>query len=110
LCFYVHNRLGGGQLEKYYQRALSESLKEKGVDFKEQVYCPIFFKEKVVGKNFIDFLVDNKVAVEIKSGTRYSRKHVLQVFNYLKVSNLQLAILVNFGLEEVSFKRLPNIN
>ncbi len=108
-AFKVHNVLGGGQLEKYYQRALAESFKAAELLFKEQAYFPLSFQNKIIGKNFLDFLVEEKVAVEIKAGTRYSRNHVLQVLNYLKISNLELAILINFGKEEVSFKRLVNI-
>ena len=109
MLFRSHNALGGGQLEKYYQRALAESFKASDLSFKEQAYFPISFRNKTIGKNFIDFLIEEKVAVEIKAGTRYSRNHVLQTLNYLKVSDLELAILINFGKEEVSFKRLVNV-
>lgn len=108
-AFKSHNLLGGGQLEKYYQRALAETLREVGIVFQEQAYLPVNFNNKIIGKNFVDFLVENKIVVEIKAGKRYSRNHVLQVLNYLKVSNLELAILINFGEHEVSFKRLVNI-
>lgn len=109
-AFSVHNNIGGGHLEKYYQRALSAAFKETGISFLEQAYYPLTFNKILIGKNFVDFLVDNKVAVEIKAGKRYSRNHLLQVLNYLKISNLPLAILINFGSESVSFKRLVNLN
>lgn len=109
-AFSVHNNIGGGYLEKYYQRALGQAFKEASIQFSEQVYYPVTFKNTLIGKNFVDFLVDNKVVVEIKAGKRYSRNHLLQVLNYLKISNFSLAILINFGSESVSFKRLVNLN
>lgn len=108
-AFEVYNELGGGHRESYYQRALAESFKDSKLDFQEQVYYPLRFQSKVIGKGFFDFLVENKIIVEIKKGSRYSIRHVNQVFDYLKLSNLQLAILLNFGSEEVSFKRIINI-
>lgn len=66
------------------------------------------YKDKVIGKNFIDFVVDDVIVVEIKKGNRYSSRHISQILEYLKISGIKLAILINFGLNEVSFKRLIN--
>lgn len=108
--FEVHNDLGGGYHEKYYQRALDRLFTEKGLGHKQQVCIPVSYKEQTIGKHFLDFLVENKIVVEIKKGNRYSKKHIDQVLNYLKSSNLKLAILVNFGNDAVSFKRIVNFN
>ena len=110
-CAYeVFNELGSGHSEKYYQRALSILFKQKKWLFQEQVYFPLKFKGEIIGKNFIDFVVDDKIVVEIKKVDRYSKAHIDQVLNYLKISELKLAILINFGKEGVSFKRIININ
>jgi GxxExxY protein len=109
-AFDVHNSLGGGYYEKYYQRAMAEALAKSGLKFKQQVYYPLNYQGKIVGKNFIDFLVEDKIVVEIKKGNRYSKKHIDQVLNYLKLSGLKLAILINFGSESVSFKRIVNFS
>ena len=109
-AFDVHNELGGGHQEKYYQRALARALQEKGLGFKEQVYAPLFYKEQVVGKNFFDFLVDDKVVLEIKKGTRYSKKNIDQILGYLKINKLKLAILINFGQNAVTHKRIINFD
>ena len=74
----------------------------------QQVYYPVTFKNTVVGKNFFDFLIDNKIIVEIKSLSRFTKAHYDQVLNYLTTSRLQLALLINFGLEEVKCKRVVN--
>jgi len=109
-AFDVYNSLGGGHHEKYYQRALSEALKEKDLRIVEQIYYPVTFNGKVIGKNFFDFLVDQKLVVEIKKGNNFSKKHIDQVLGYLKSSKTKLAILINFGSNEVSFKRIINFN
>ncbi len=109
-AFDVHNELQGGHHEKYYQRALSEAFQRKGLQYVQQVYFPLEYKGKMVGKNFLDFLVEGKIVVEIKKGDRYSKRHIDQVLNYLKMSNTKLAILINFGLNDVRFKRIINFN
>ena len=109
-CAYeVCNKLGGGLLEKVYQKALAIEFQEKGLKYKKQVYYPITYKDQVVGKSFFDFLVEEKVIVEIKKDTRYSKSHIDQVSNYLKVSDLQLALLINFSGKDIQFKRILNI-
>ena len=109
-AFDVHNVLGEGHHEKYYQRALAEALKEKGLKTTEQVYYPVVFNGKIVGKNFFDFLIDDKLIVEIKKGNNFSKRHIDQVLEYLKTSKIKLAILINFGSTEVSFKRIINFD
>jgi len=109
-AFDVFNSIGSGHPEKYYQKALAKALSDKGVVFAEQQYSPLKFKDKVVGKNFIDFVIEDKIVVEIKKGERYSKANIDQVVNYLRTANLKLAILINFGKEGVMFKRIVNIN
>jgi GxxExxY protein len=58
----------------------------------------------------LDFLVENKIVVEIKKGNRFSKRHIDQVIEYLKASNLKLAILINFGTQGVTFKRIVNFS
>ena len=109
-CAYdVFNEIGGGHHEKYYQRALALILSERKINFQEQLYCPLKFQEKIIGKLFFDFLIEEKVIVEIKKGDNYSKRHIEQVLEYLKTSNLQLAIILNFGSEKVHVKRIINL-
>lgn len=109
-CAYdVFNELGFGHPEKYYQRALAEVLKEKNIPYSEQVYYPLKFKDKVIGRNYFDFLVDGKVIVELKKDNRFSKQHIDQVLGYLRVSDLKLAILINFSRTEVIYKRIVNV-
>lgn len=108
-AFDVSNKLGSGHSEKYYQRALAEAFKVNGLRFKEQVFYPLKYNNKIIGKNFIDFLVEECIVVEIKKGNKFSKSHIDQVLQYLKSANLKLAILVNFGSEGVLFKRIINL-
>lgn len=72
------------------------------------MYCPVSFNNIVVGRNYFDFLVEEKIIVEIKSSNRFSKSHYDQVLNYLNVSNLKLALLITFGADEVRCKRVIN--
>ena len=110
VLFEVFNKLGPGYLEKYYQRAVATGLKEVDLKFQEQLYAPLVFKGVKIGKCFFDFLVEDKIVLELKTGGRFSKKDIEQLFSYLKVKNLQLGLLVNFTNQGVKFKRIINTN
>lgn len=109
-AFDVYNSLGGGHPEKYYQNALSEAFSRRNLSFRQQTSFPLNYKGKIVGRIFLDFLIENKIIVEIKKGNRFSKTHIDQVMEYLKLSNLKLALLINFGPEGVMSKRLINFH
>lgn len=108
ISFEVFNQLGPGYLEKYYQKAIAASLKEAGLTFQEQVYAPFIFKGIKIGKCFLDFLVDNKIILELKVGDRFYENNIKQIYSYLKTNNLQLGMLINFTSSGVKFKRIVN--
>lgn len=107
-AFEVFNKVGSGHKESVYQNALKLSFGESGLNFKEQVYYPVTFNGLAVGRNYFDFLVDDKVIVEIKSISRFTKPHFDQALNYLRVSGLKLALLVLFGAEGVTSRRVVN--
>ena len=110
VLFEVSKELGYGHKEKYYCNAIAEGFRAKRIPYKEQLYTPLLFKGKVVGKYYLDFLIDSKIVLEIKKGNMYSsRKHMEQIISYLKVNNLKLGILAQFTDEGVKYKRLVNI-
>ncbi|MFH1346979.1 MAG: GxxExxY protein [Spirochaetota bacterium] len=109
ILFDVYNCLGAGHPEKYYQKAISEELKSREISFQEQVYYPLKYKNKIIGQIYLDFLVDNKVVLEIKKNSYFSKKNIDQVLNYLKLFDKKLAILANFSKEGVLFKRIVNV-
>lgn len=110
ILFEVHNELGPGHHEKYYQRAIAEGLKKCKLSFQEQVYTPLTFKDAKIGSYYLDFLIEDKIALEIKKGDRFSKRHINQILSYLKTKNLKLGIIANFGSDGVKFKRIININ
>jgi GxxExxY protein len=108
LAYNVFNELGHGHLEKIYQKAYAKELKEAGIVFKEQAPYQVIYKEEVIGNNYLDFLIEEKVIIELKRSDFYSKKYIDQVSNYIKVSNLKLAILINFTTNGVRIKRIVN--
>lgn len=109
-AFNVYNALGSGHSEKYYQRAFCEAFSEQSLSFCQQASFPLNYKRKTIGRIFLDFLVEGKIIVEIKKGSRFSKIHIDQIMEYLNLSNLKLAILINFGPEGVTFKRVINFS
>lgn len=105
-CFEVSNELGTGFLESVYQKALLIALKDKKL--KAQIEFPInvTFRSQVVGQFYADILVDDKVIVELKAVTALSPEHQAQVINYLKATNIEVGLLINFGRPKIEIKRL----
>ena len=108
VLFDVYNNLGPGYSEKYYQKAIAEELKRREIRFAREVVFPISYKDIKIGFSQLDFLIDNKLILEIKRGGRFSTSNIEQIFNYLKATNLKLAILANITKEGVVFRRAVN--
>jgi len=109
-AFDVYNELGSGLNEKYYQKSLVENFLTNNLKFKEQLSCPVNYNGKVIGRRILDFLIEDKIIVELKKGSKFSKSHIDQVLEYLKINDLKLAILINFGNEGVIFKRIVNFS
>lgn len=108
MLFEVHNRLGGSFEEKYYQRAVEKLLKLDKLTFKRELKADILFEGDKIGKYFLDFLIDGKVVLELKTVPKLLPIHFRQIRSYLKVKNLQLGILANLRGEKVIYKRILN--
>jgi GxxExxY protein len=109
IAFTVFNELDFGHLEKIYQRAFAKELASEKLKFQEQVQYNVVYKGEVIGKGFLDFLVDDKIIIELKRNDNFSKKHIEQVVNYLKISNLKLALLIHFSKDGVKYKRIVNV-
>jgi len=92
----VHRTLGPGFLESVYEEALCFELSKRAIDIERQVEVPIKHKGHAVGKGRLDILVEKKLIVELKTVENFVPMHQAQVISYLKVSGLQLGLLVNF--------------
>jgi len=104
----VHKALGNGFQEVIYQRALEYEMELQGLDFAREFEMPIFYKEKQMGTRRVDFLVENKISVELKAITQLEPVHLAQAINYLEAYNLEIGLLINFGEMKLRFHRLNN--
>lgn len=94
----VHKELGNGFLESVYEEALSLEMTARRIPYQVQVRLPIFYKGNPLQKEFIaDCIAYNKIVVEMKCISRLSNVEEAQILNYLKATNLQLGLLINFG-------------
>lgn len=104
----VHKELGCGFQEVIYQRALQIEMSDKKILFAREYEMPIFYKNTQIGTRRVDFLVDERVSVEIKAVTQLEHVHLAQAINYLEAYNLEIGLLINFGAKSLEFKRLIN--
>ncbi|MDR3414778.1 MAG: GxxExxY protein [Nevskia sp.] len=102
----VSNELGVGFLESVYANALSVELREAGLRFEREKELAVFYKYERVGIYFADFLVEERLVVELKALSRLAPEHEAQVINYLRASHLQVALLLNFGTTKLGVKRV----
>jgi len=107
-AFEVWNILGPGHSEKTYQEAMEVMFKEKNIRYKSQLYAPVIFRNKLLSKSYLDFMVEEKIVVELKKNEHFAIGHIKQIHDYLVRSQLQLGILINFTFAEVKIKRVIN--
>ena len=99
----VYNALGPGLLESVYKEALIIELHDRGLEVSAEVPISVFYKKRKLNIGFrIDLLIEGKVIVEVKSVEKITKTHHKQTLNYLKISKLKLAILVNFNLHDIN--------
>ncbi len=106
--FDVFNELGYGYREYFYQKALVARLNELGVSFKEQVKLPLMFRGQQVSWQIADFIIDNKIVVELKKGFRISQNDIDQVVSYLKGADVKLGLLARFSEKGLIYRRILN--
>ncbi|OGU13830.1 MAG: GxxExxY protein [Ignavibacteria bacterium GWB2_35_12] len=108
----VHSFLGNGFQELIYQRALALEFREIGLDFVREQEQRIYYKDypESIGTRRVDFLVENKILVEIKAITELNDIHLAQILNYLTAYKLEVGLLINFGEKSLKFKRLIKTN
>jgi len=108
LAFRVFNELGYGMNEKHYQKAFVKELEQEGINFEREKPVIINYKDKTIGKYFLDFVIDNKIIVELKIRPRIGYTHIKQVFSDLRTTGYKLAILIYFTREGVKYRRVLN--
>lgn len=108
LLFHVHGELGNKYHERYYERAVALALKKAGIKFKEQLEVPLEYEGEKIGKYRLDFLIEDKIVLELKAEPRIQHAHITQVLAYLKANKIKLGIIANFRTEQLAFKRVIN--
>jgi len=101
--FKVYNTLGPGLLESIYVAALAYELQRDGLKVSREVPVPVYYEDIELELGFrLDLIIENKVIVEVKSVEQVAKVHHKQVLTYLKITDLCLAILVNFNVEDIT--------
>ena len=104
----VHSTLGCGFLESVCEEALAVEFGLRKVTFERQKPLDVFYKGTNVKKSICDFLVAGTILVELKATKELAETDMAQVLNYLKVTDLRLGLLLNFGAPSLQYKRLIN--
>jgi GxxExxY protein len=108
-CMAVHRELGCGFLEAVYQEALEEEFKLRSIPYVREQLLTITYKGKLLSKKYqADFICYENIIVELKALSELNTTHQSQLINYLKVTNIKLGLLVNFGRRSLETKRVVN--
>ena len=107
----IHNTLGNGfhgppMRELIYQRCLAIELEKQGLGFAREEEMPIYYEGVQVGTRRADFLVENKILVELKAVIKLEDVHLAQGLNYLQAYQIDIGLLINFGSTSLEYKRL----
>ncbi len=104
----VHNTLGNGFQEVIYQRCLGIELAEAGIAFVREQEHPIFYKNLQVGTRRADFVVEERVVIELKALINLEDVHLAQAKNYTVAYNFPTGLLINFGAQSLQYKLIFN--
>lgn len=100
-AFYeVYNVMGYGFLERVYENSMMIELEEMGMTVEKQKAIKVYFKKRIVGDYFADILAEEKVIIELKTVSKILPKHESQLLNYLKATDIEIGLILNFGPEE----------
>ena len=109
IFYRVYNKLGYGFLEKVYENAMMIEFKKDDVYAVSQRAIKVLYEGETIGEYYADILVDDKVIVEIKASKRLALEHEAQLLNYLKATDIEVGLLLNFGSEpEIKRKVFDN--
>lgn len=108
IFFDVHNALGRFRNEQQYSDALEEGIRQKHIGYEREKVLEVSFPGERMGRNRVDFLVENRIIIEVKAKIALDREDFGQVLRYLQSLNLKLGIIVNFGMKRLVPRRVIN--
>lgn len=106
ILFQVRKKIGLGHKEQVYHNALEIELKKAGIGFESKKNIQILYEKKSIGVYQPDFIVDEKVLIELKALPEIGKSQIEQIWSYLKGCQYKLALLVNFGSKDLEIKRI----
>ncbi|HLO72454.1 MAG TPA: GxxExxY protein [Flavobacterium sp.] len=107
ICMEVHRNLGPGLLEVVYKDALEIEFKANNIPFEREKEFSIEYKRVILPHKFYaDFIVNEDIVLEVKAIKEFSGEHTAQVLNYMKLSDSEIGLLVNFQNKSLQHKRL----
>ena len=104
----VQKLMGNGFQEVIYQRALKTEMANHCIAFRREFEMPVSYKNEQIGTRRVDFLVDEKISVELKAVITLEAVHFARAINYLEAYNLEIGLLINFGNTKLAFHRFEN--
>jgi GxxExxY protein len=108
-CMNVHSELGAGFLEAVYEEALEKEFQSQQVPYKKQVKLDLYYQGQKLNKTYrADFICYENIILEIKVVQSTPIAFYKQLRNYLKATNLELGLLINFGSSSLIYKRVLN--
>lgn len=107
-AFEVYNELCPGFPESAYEEGMNRELTRRGIVLERQKEIEVFFKGELIGKFQLDNIANDKVILEYKAVSEIARIHKQQALSYLKVTDLELAIVINFSAGRVQASRVVN--
>ena len=100
--------MGNGFQEVIYQRCLAIELEKNNLGFVREKEQAIYYHDIYVGTRRVDFMVEDKVLIELKAVSELNNIHLAQTLNYLQAYNLEIGLLINFGSTRLQYRRLIN--
>ena len=104
----VHSTLGNGFQEVIYQRCMAIEMQNQGLGFARELEMTIYYEGIDVGTRRVDFMVEDRVMLELKAISQLDDAHLAQALNYLEAYKLETGLLINFGSKSLEFKRITN--
>ena len=106
IYYNVYNELGYGFLEKVYHNAMTIELKKSGFEIEKKKRINVYYKNDLVGEYFPDIIVNNSIIIELKTVEHLLEVHESQVLNYLKATNCEVGIILNFGKDPQFIRKI----
>jgi GxxExxY protein len=111
-CVYeVYNQLGPGLLESIYEQAMISELRLKGLEVRNQVQVPVYYKGELICHDLrLDLIVENKLILELKSVVEYRKLFEKQLLTYLRLMNCEMGYVINFNTDNIRDEIYPVFN